>query len=211
MGGYENYRYDTFDLDPEHPLKIIGQQMYDHAAEHGFPTDFFKESYFDHVTFRRLPEGADCTRSAFRGCTFSGCSIDRCLFDETSIYDSAFRGVQMNMVNFIGATIAHTHFRDSSLVSVSFQDARLKSCLTLDCTMDRVDFQGATLDGSSYGRITAARVFNLYHASITQGGATQEEVARLRNSVFQELNVPKFQVRQRLQPVRQGKPRVPER
>ena len=33
-----------FDLYPEHPLKMISQQLYDHAAEHGFPPDFFTNS-----------------------------------------------------------------------------------------------------------------------------------------------------------------------
>lgn len=206
MGGYENYRYEIYGLDSQHPLKIIGQHMFNHAAEHGFPPDFFKDSYFDHVAIHCLPEGTDCSQSAFRNCVFSGCQIDRCLFDETTIYDSVFQGVQLSMVNFIGASIAHTHFRDSSLVSVSFQDARLKSCLTRDCRMERVDFQGATLDGSSYGRVSAKKIFNLRNASITQGGATHEEVERLRGSIFRELGVPLVRFRQRPAVPRQGQP-----
>ena len=115
------------------------------------------------------------------------------------------------MVNFTGASIAHSHFRDSSLVSVSFQEARLKSCLTLDCTLDRVDFLGAVLDGSSYGRVAASGIQNLPGATITQGGATREEAERLRASIFHELGVPMFQVRQRPRPARQERPHILER
>jgi len=212
MGGYENYRYEMYDLDPQHPLKIIGQHMFNHAAEHGFPPDFFRESYFDHVTIHCLPEGVDCSLSAFRDCTFTNCHIEKCLFDETTIYDSAFWGVQLQMVNFTGASIAHTHFRNSSLDSVSFQDARLKSCLTLDCTMERVDFLGAVLDGSNFGGITARNIKNLSNAYITQGGATREEIRHLRTSVFRELGVHPFPEKQaRSQGNRRGQQRRPER
>lgn len=206
MGGYENYKYETFDLDPSRPLKIIGQQMFDHAAEHGFPPDFFRESYFDHVTFHGLPEGADCTRSAFRNCSFSGCHIDRYLFDDTTIYDCVFRDSQLSMVNFIKASIAHTHFRDTAFVSVSFQEARLKSCRVLDCIMDRVDFLGATLDGSSFDRVTAGRIFNLRSAVITQGGATQEEVKHLQQKILRSLQPPSAvnRNRPRRKPARAG-------
>ena len=36
-------------------LKVIGQRIYDRAAKAGFPPDFFRESYFDNVTFYCLP------------------------------------------------------------------------------------------------------------------------------------------------------------
>ena len=51
MGDYQQYHYEMFDLYPEHPLKMISQQLYDHAAEHGFPPDFFTNSYFDSYKF----------------------------------------------------------------------------------------------------------------------------------------------------------------
>lgn len=205
MGGYENYKYEIFDPDASHPLKIIGQQMFDHALEHGFPPDFFRESYFDRVTFRNMPEGADCTFSAFRNCTFSGCHINRCLFDNTTIYNTGFYNVQLNMVNIIGASLAHTRFQDSFMISVSFQDARLKSCRAQGCIMDRVDFLGATLDGSSFDRITAGRILNLRNAVITQGGATHEEVKHLQQSVFQALQpLPAHRTNPRRKPGRAG-------
>ena len=211
MSGSQQYRYDTWDYDPQRPLKIIGQPLFDHAAEHGFPPDFFTESYFDHVTIYCMPDNVDCSFSQFQSCQFSVCGIRGAVFDNATLDDTDFHSALLRMVNFTGASIAHSHFRDSSLVSVSFQEARLKSCLTLDCTLDRVDFLGAVLDGSSYGRVAASGIQNLPSATITQGGATQEEAERLRASVFHELAVPILPVRQRPRPARQEKPSQPER
>lgn len=211
MSGSQQYRYDTWDYDPQRPLKIIGQPLFDHAAEHGFPPDFFTESYFDHVTVYCMPDNVDLSFSHFEGCSFSVCGIRGAVFDNADFYDTDFQSSLLQMVNFTGASITHSHFRDCDMASVSFQDARLKSCLTLDCTMNRVDFRGATLDGASYGRITAKGIQNLPGAAITQGGATREEVERLRVDTFRELGVPMFQVRQRPLPDKRAKPHIPER
>ena len=211
LSGSQEYHYEMWDFDPKRPLKIISQPLFDHAAEHGFPPDFFTASYFDHVTIYCMPDNVDCSFSQFQNCRFSVCGIRGAVFDNATLDNTDFHSALLQMVNFTGASIAHSHFRDSSLVSVSFQEARLKSCLTLDCTLDRVDFLGAVLDGSSYGRVAASGIQNLPSATITQGGATREEAERLRASVFHELGVPMFQVRQRPRPARQERPRVPER
>ncbi|MEY8404285.1 pentapeptide repeat-containing protein [Oscillospiraceae bacterium 44-34] len=211
LSGSQEYHYETWDFDPKRPLKIISQPLFDHAAEHGFPPDFFTASYFDHVTIYCMPDNVDCSFSQFQNCRFSVCGIRGAVFDNATLDNTDFHSTLLQMVNFTGASIAHAHFRDSSLVSVSFQEARLKSCLTLDCTLDRVDFLGAVLDGSSYDRVAASGIQNLPSATITQGGATHEEAERLRASVFHELGVPMFQVRQRPRPTRQERPRVPER
>ncbi len=211
MVGAQKYNYETWDYDPKRPLKIISQPLFDHAAEHGFPPDFFTESYFDHVTIYCMPDNVDCSFSQFQSCQFSVCGIRGAVFDNATLDDTDFHSALLQIVNFTGASIAHSHFRDSSLVSVSFQEARLKSCLTLDCTLDRVDFLRAVLDGSSYGRVAASGIQNLPSATITQGGATREEAERLRASVFHELAVPILPVRQRPRPAWQEKPRQPER
>ena len=211
LSGSQEYHYEMWDFDPKRPLKIISQPLFDHAAEHGFPPDFFTASYFDHVTIYCMPDNVDCSFSQFQSCQFSVCGIRGAVFDNATLDDTDFHSALLQMVNFTGASIAHAHFRDSSLVSVSFQEARLKSCLTLDCTLNRVDFLGAVLDGSSYDRVAASGIQNLPSATITQGGATREEAERLRASVFHELGVPMFQVRQRPRPARQERPRVPER
>ena len=211
MSGSQQYRYDTWDYDPQRPLKIIGQPLFDHAAEHGFPPDFFTESFFDHVTVYCMPDNVDLSFSHFESCRFSVCGIRGAVFDNAALYDTDFQSSLLQMVNFTGTSIAHSHFWDCDMASVSFQDARLKSCRTLDCTMERVDFRGAALDGAGYGRITASNIQNLPGAVITQGGAIREEMAHLRESTFRELDVPMFQVKQRTPSDRRMKPCAPER
>ena len=44
--GKQTYDYEMYDFEPERPLKIINQQIFDDAAERGFPPDFFTKSYF---------------------------------------------------------------------------------------------------------------------------------------------------------------------
>lgn len=209
--GCQAYQYKLWDLDPNHPLKIIDQSLFDHAAANGFPPDFFKESYFDEVTIYCMPDGADCSESYFQGCDFAVCGIRGAVFDKATLYDSEFHSSVLQMVNFTGTTIVSTHFRDSSLKSVSFQDARLKSCLTVDCSMDQIDFLNAELDGASYGRVNSHRILNLPSTTITQGGATTEEVTRLRFSIFRELNVSMFPVKHRPPANRRRKVSAPER
>ena len=209
--GSQAYQYKLWEYDPARPLKMIDQGLFDHAAEYGFPPDFFKESYFDHVTIYCMPDGADCSGSHFQNCSFTACGIRGAVFDNAELYDTDFQSSLIHMVNFTGASIAHSHFRDCNMMSVSFQDARLKSCLTLDCTMDRVDFLGAVLNGSSYGRIIASGIQNLSHTTITQGGATAKEVRDLRASVFRELNVLMFPAKRRPPADRRRKVSAPER
>lgn len=211
MGGYQQYQYEMFDFDPQRPLKVITQPLLEHAEEHGFPPDFFKESYFDHVVFGEIPENTDFSFSKFYNCTFAASQISGGVFDGAAIYDSAFRCAALRMVNFTGTTIAHTHFRNSSLFSVSFQEALLKSCSIRDCQMDRVDFRRSTLDGTWFGQNKTRRILNLRSATITQGGATQEEVDLLCTSIFEELRVSPFPIRQRPPAPRRRKPHSMER
>ena len=51
------------------------------------------------------------------------------------LYDTDFQSSLLQMVNFTGTSIAHSHFGDCDMASVSFQDARLKSCRTLDLSL----------------------------------------------------------------------------
>lgn len=184
------YAYKTFDLDPDYPLKIIDQQIYDQAARDGFPPDFFRKSYFDNVTLYCLPDDADLNFSRFQDCTFAVCRIRGARFDGTCIYGGCFHSCAIDHTTFFQAVIANTHFRDSSMESVSFQRAMLKHCNTIDCKMGRVNFLNATLDGCSYGRIDPANIRNLHTAAITQGGATGEECQRNREAIFHALRVP---------------------
>lgn len=184
------YKFKMYDADPERPLKIINQALYDLAVKDGFPSDFFRSSHFDRVTFYCLPDETDLNFSEFHGCTFAVCRIRGARFDGARIYDSEFHSCEIRNTTFFHAIIANTHFHDSLLSLVSFQGARLKRCNTIDCHMGRVNFLNATLDGCNYGRITPGNIHNLYTATITQGGATAEECQRNRAAIFQALQVP---------------------
>ena len=183
----KQYKYRSFTLDPERPLKIVNQRLYDQAAKAGFPPGFFRETYFDRVTFYCIPDHTDFNFSYFTDCTFAVCRIREATFDGASIYDSEFHSCAMQFVTFFKASIAHTHFHDSTLRNVSFQKAHLKSCNTVDCGLDGVGFLNATLDGCFFGRVAARGISSLHTATITQGGATEGEVKRNREAVLAAL------------------------
>ena len=183
----KQYQYRTFDLDPKRPLKIVDQRLYDRAAKAGFPPDFFRETYFDRVTFYCIPDHTDFNFSRFSSCTFAVCRIREATFDGASLSSSEFHSCAVQFATFFKASIAHTHFHDSTLRNVSFQEARLKSCNTVDCELDGVGFLNATLDGCFFGRVAAHGIRNLHTATITQGGATDYEVMRNRESIFAAL------------------------
>lgn len=171
------------------PLKVVDQKLFDKAAEQGFPSNFFRETYFDQVTLYCLPEHADFYGSTFQNCTFAVCRINAASFIGTSIYSSEFHSCVLEHTDFFKATLAHTHFHDCSLFHVTFQAASLKSCNTIDCTLDQINYLIARLDGCSFGRATASNIRNLMTATIIQGGATAEECQRNKESIFQALGV----------------------
>lgn len=171
----------------ERPLKVIDQALYDRAVKEGFPMDFFRESYFDHVAFYCFPERVDCNFSRFYNCSFQVCRISGATFDGTTLDSCVFHTAKLDHVTFFTASLTHTHFRDSTLCWVSFQNARLKSCNTIDCALQNVGFMNATLDGCSYGRVTAENTRCLHTARITQGGATEQECAENRTAILQAL------------------------
>lgn len=165
-------------------MKVVNQRLYDSAAKTGFPGNFFRETYFDHVTFYCLPDCADFNFSCFSNCTFAVCWIKKANFDGTSISDSEFHSCAMQYVTFFTSHIANTHFHDSALKNVSFQKAYLKSCNTVDCKLDEVRFLYATLDGCFFSRVAAHGTRDLHTAVITQDGATAEEAERRREAIF---------------------------
>lgn len=183
----KQYKYRTFDLDPERPLKIVNQRLYDQAAKAGFPPTFFRETYFDGVTFYCIPDHTDFNFSRFHNCTFAVCRIRKATFDGASLSSSEFHSCDIQYATFFKASIAHTHFHDSTLRNVSFQEARLKFCNTVDCKLDGVGFLNATLDGCFFGRIAAQGIRHLHTANITQGGATEREVKHNREAILAAL------------------------
>ena len=185
--GNKQYPYDTFDLDPEHPLKMVDQQIYDQAAKDGFPPDFFRDTFFNDVTFYCLPDHTVFRHSNLSGCTFAVCRVKEAMFEEARIYGSMFHSCPLEYVSFYKATLAHTRFHDCGLQNASFHEARLKSCNFFDCTMGGINFLNATIDGGGFASVDAYDIRNLHTATITQGGATHEEVNRLRMEIYAAL------------------------
>ena len=186
----KQYKYKTMDLDSARPLKVINQQIYDRAAEAGFPADFFRESYFDRVTLYCMPDNANCNFSHFSDCTFHVCRLYGVKFWDTRLYGCEFHSCRIEFTLFPDSTLANTHFRDCSIHSAAFLRSRMTRCNTVDCSVGRLNFNGACLDGCTYGRITRlpnSRIEGLEDASITMGGATQEEVRYNRNAIFHAL------------------------
>lgn len=180
----KTYRFRTFDNSIGRSLKIVDQKLFDKAAKAGFPPEFFRETYFDQVNIYCLPEHADFYGSTIQNCAFAVCRISAPSFIGASIYSSEFHSCVLEYADFFESSIAHTHFHDSALSHVTFQKARMKSCNTIDCTLDSINYLTATLDGCSFGRVTASDVQNLDTATITQGGAGQEECRRNRDAIF---------------------------
>ena len=156
----KQYKYRMFDSPIGRKLKIVSQRLYDCAAKAGFPPNFFRETYFDRVTFYCIPDHTDFNFSTFSDCTFSVCRIREATFDGASIFSSEFQSCAIQYATFFEASIAHTHFHDSTLRNVSFQKARLTSCNTVDCELDGVGFLNATLDGCFFGRVVPPGLFS---------------------------------------------------
>lgn len=186
----KQYKYRTMDLDPARPLKIVNQLTYDRAVRAGFPSGFFRESYFDQVTFYCLPDHADCNFSQFNDCTFAVCRISDARFDGTTFRSSEFHSCVIDHTTFFNAALSYTHFHDSRLKWASFQGAKLARCNFLDCTMDSVNFLLSALDGCSAGRCQVSNIRCLDRAAFTMGGATREEAQNNRSAFFQAMSVP---------------------
>ncbi len=187
---HKQFEYKTIELEMDRPLKVIDQQIYDRAAKSGFPRNFFQESYFDHVTLYCMPDNANCNFSHFSDCSFHVCRLYGVKFWDTRLYGCEFHSCRIEFTLFPDSTLANTHFRDCSIHSAAFLRSRMTRCNTVDCSVGRLNFNGARLDGCTYGRITRlpnSRIEGLEDASITMGGATQEEVRYNRNAIFHAL------------------------
>ena len=168
-------------------LKIIGQKDYDDCTRAGFPPDFFRQSFFDHVTLYCLPDGADFSGSTLQTCEFAVCGIRNASFFSASIYSTEFHSSVIHDTSFQHATLANSHFYDCDLSETSFEDVYLKSCNIIDCALRHIPFTHATLDGCSFGRVKPCQIFGFDTVKITQGGATEEECRANRDAIFMAL------------------------
>lgn len=186
----KQYKYQIWDPGAKRPLKRINQRLYDSAAKAGFPPGFFKDSHFEEVTLYCIPDYTDLSGSHFQDCSFAVCRIVGAYFADATLYSSAFHTCHMENSSFIRASFDHTHFHDCTILSVSFNGARLNRCNTIDCDMNHVIYAQTTLDGCSFGRVNAKEILDLDTAAITMGGATGEECAQNKASIFKALGVP---------------------
>lgn len=188
--GYEHYPFEVCDKDPDRPLKIIDQKLYDRAAQEGFPPDFFFMSYFDHVTFYCLPDDVNMGLSEFHYCTFAMCRMNGSSFRGSRIYDTFFHSCDLRDVDFYHACLAHSHFDDCVMHGVSFWGVALKRVFARDCVMEDVNFKGAALDGGSFDRIKAKNIRGLDRATITYSGARSDEVKERQRLIRKALGCP---------------------
>ena len=205
----DRFSYRTFDAGPGRPLKIINQTIYDQAARAGFPIRFFQDAYFDHVTLYCMPDGALCAGSIFRSCKFHACRLVELDVWDSSLYDCEFHSCLLQDVQFPNSFLSYTHFGDCDLRALGLPNTHLRRCNVIDCTVTQLDFLGAALDGCSFGRISRradSAVLHLDTAAITQSGATEEECARNRATIFRALGV-----KDPLRPPKQKGPPLPER
>ena len=179
------YHYD--EIYPGEKLKIIDQALYDRAAADGFPKDFFRRTYFNQVTFYCLPDRANLTHSIFNDCDFTVCRLKGANFQESRLYGGNFHDCNIEDGSFCGATIANINFQDCQFANVSFSYAYISKCNTIDCSLEEINFYNTVLNSSAYSRVCAKNIRRLYTANITAGGATEQEVKWLRQSIFRTL------------------------
>lgn len=175
--------FDTHDFGCRR-LKIIEQRHFDYSAEVGFPPDFFRHAFFDHVTLYCLPEGADFFGSTLQSCEFAVCGIRNASFFSASIYSTEFHSSALRNTSFCDTTLVHSHFYDCEMSGVSFQNAYMKSCNMIDCALHSAQFTNATLNACSFGRLKPSQIIDLHTAKITQSGATEEECRVNRSAVL---------------------------
>lgn len=182
------YQYEMAEIQAEAPLKIINQKLYDRAVEEGFPGDFFRDSYFEYVTFYCLPDGADFQGSRVANCTFAVCRIRDANFERTRIYDTDFHSCDIQGVSFFSSTMICDEFQDNTLRDVSFREASLKCVYTRDCTMVNADVSNSILNGCDFSRTTAKETTGLDSITITHSGATVQEVAERQRVIRKVLS-----------------------
>ena len=164
-------------------VKVIDQALFDRAAKEGFPTDFFSDSYFDHVTIYCIPDDTHCVGSAFRDCTFSVCRLVGVRFEESTLYDTEFHSCAMDKASFCDSTLAYTHFYDCDVRQGGFIRTSVHHSNTIDCALDKVRFHNSTLDNCCFRRVHVRGIRGLHTCTITKSGGTEEECRQNREAI----------------------------
>ena len=185
--GGRQYKYRMNDANPDRPLKIVNQRLFDWAAKGSFPPDFFENAYFDHVTAYCMPDYTHCAGSVFRDCTFAVCRMVGTHFEDARLYGCEFHSCCLSGAIFSDSALANTHFYDCVQHRGGFIRTRLNRCRMMDCLVTGATFAESTLDGCSFDRVRANRIRGLHTATITQGGATENECRRNREAIYKAL------------------------
>lgn len=183
----KQYHYKLFERDGYPPLKVVNQRLFDWAAKGGFPPGFFENTYFDHVTIYCMPDYTYCLDSVFQECNFAVCRMVGTHFEDASLYSSEFHSCCLSGAIFSDSTLADTHFYDCVQHRGGFIRSQLRRCNILDDLMTGVTFAESTLDGCSFDRVRANRIRGLHTATITQGGATEDECRHNREAIYKAL------------------------
>lgn len=170
-------------------LKVVGQRIYDRAAKAGFPPNFFRETYFDNVTFYSLPDHADFCGSVLHYCKFAVCRICEASFVETKMERTVFYTSVLNYVDFFGATLVYSRFDDCEVSNTNLQNTKMADCYIQNCTMDHINYLGAKLDSCIFEHISTGTIQGLSKATITLNGVTEEECRQNKNAVYRALGV----------------------
>lgn len=171
--------------------KIITQPLYDLAARDGFPPGFFRNSYFDRVTFYCLPDAQDCSESAFNLCSFTVCRINGATFENSTFFNCEFHTCDIVSASFYRAALDNCRFHDCHIKDSSFRYSHMKGCKMIECAMNGIGYGSATLDGCTVITHTAPRnIRGLESAIITKSGAESEEERQNRAALLSALKPP---------------------
>ena len=176
--GGRQYKYRMNDANPDRPLKIVNQRLFDWAAKGSFPPDFFENAYFDHVTAYCMPDYTHCAGSVFRDCTFAVCRMVGTHFEDARLYGCEFHSCCLSGAIFSDSALANTHFYDCVQHRGGFIRTRLNRCRMMDCLVTGATFAESTLDGCSFDRVRANRIRgNGKRVPPQQGGHLQGSAA----------------------------------
>ena len=180
----------NFECEMRDGKKIINQELYDQAANSGFPPGFFRKTYFDRVTLYCLPDAQDCSESAFNLCSFTVCRINSADFESSAFFNCEFHTCDIVNATFYRAVLDNCRFHDSHCENVSFESALLKSCGFTDGKMKETNYRNATLDGCYFTTTQSRGARNVCTVMVRQSGATTEEERQNRAALLLALKPP---------------------
>lgn len=135
---------------------------------------------------------------------FSGAYISNCIIEIKSAEKISFKGASINSTNIKDTNILNADFTDCgiyqtqiencNLEKADFTFTRFKGGYIRDSNLKEANLLNAHIDGTWFAQNLTQDVSNLDTISITQGGATNEEVNRLKESIQKEFSQPQEEI-----------------